>query len=100
MTVSILKDGIELINREISRFSTSDGNLAVGLSGTTMIENPLIFGKSYSIVITTPEQTITKLGMFVSYNYVVYSQPSTDENGNTVISYNVADNGLLFKIVE
>jgi hypothetical protein len=100
MEAIIEKNGAAVLTLDVVRFTQSDGNLTLTISGTNMIDNPLVYGKLYTVKIVTPEQTITSFGMYLSYTYVLYSQNATDENGQTVTTYNVADNGLLFKIID
>jgi hypothetical protein len=96
MKITVEKDGIELLQREIVRMSTNEGNLTVALAGNSMIDIPLAFGKSYSLTITTPEQTISKTCIYLSYNYVVYSQ-SNDDAENPSNTFVVAENSLVLR---
>jgi hypothetical protein len=95
----IKKDGQILMEHELSRFSISEGNMALGLKSVQMFDIPMIFQGVYEVSIITPEQIITKNAMYLSYNYMVFSNTITNEDGTKSTYLDCSDNGLLFKII-
>lgn len=99
MFVEIKKGEETLIAHEISRFNTNENNLSVCLSSTQMFDIPMVFNGVYTIIITLPDQVITKLCMYISYNYVVFSRTFENELGNIETGLDCSDNSLLFRMI-
>lgn len=97
--MAIKKDGQILMEAELSRFSTTDGNLALGLKSADLVSIPMLYQGVYEITITTPTQVITKTAIYISYNYVVFSNTVTNDDGSKTTYLECSDNGLLFRII-
>lgn len=96
----IKKDGVVLMEHELSRFSIQEGNLSLGLKSTQAFDIPMVFQGMYEVIVITPTQTITKLAVYISYNYMVFSNTVTEEDGSKRTYLDCSDNGILFRIIE
>lgn len=97
--MTIKKDGQVLMEHELSRFSISDGNLALGLKSVQVFDIPMVFQGVYEVSVITPEQTIIKNALYISYNYMIFSNTITNEDGTKSTYLDCSDNGLLFKVI-
>lgn len=97
--MTIKKDEQVLMEHELSRFSISDGNIALGLKSVQMFDIPMIFQGMYEVTVITPEQIIIKNAIYISYNYMVFSNTITNEDGSKSTYLDCSDNGLLFKVI-
>jgi hypothetical protein len=88
-----------LMESELSRFSINDGNLSLGLKSVQMFDIPMIFQGMYSVTVVTPNQTIVKDAVYISYNYMVFSNTIIKEDGTQETMLDCSDNGLLFRLV-
>lgn len=93
MTVTIKTKTIE-IERDITRYSLSSSSMNVSLSGGRLETTPKN-GDIATVNITDETNgNISLTCQFVSYNFVVYENPSTGEVGV------IGDNTLLFNILD
>lgn len=99
MTVEVKRGDAVLMSHEISRFNTQENTLSVCFKSVQMFDIPMIFDGVYSVVITLPQQVITKTCIFVSYNYIVFSNTFTQEDGSKETSLDCSDNSLLFRVI-
>jgi hypothetical protein len=54
----------------------------------------------YEVTVITPTQTITKTAVYISYNYMVFSNTIKDEvTGEEKTYLDCSDNGLLFRVI-
>lgn len=97
--VMIKKDGVVLLEHELSRFSFSEGNLSLGLKSAQMFDIPMVYQGVYEVTIISLDQTITKTAVYISYNYMVFSNTVTEEDGTQRTYLDCSDNGLLFKVI-
>jgi hypothetical protein len=89
-----------LMEHELSRFSLNEGNLSLGLKSVQMFDIPMLFQGVYEVTVITPTQTITKTAVYISYNYMVFSNTIKDEETGEEKTYlDCSDNGLLFKVI-
>lgn len=98
MKATIKKDNSLVGEYELSRVSLQNGNLALGVKSADMIQVPFIRGTLYRITVEA-EQTIEKQGLYVSYNYQVFSETKKDDSGMEITDLICADNSLLFQIL-
>lgn len=95
----IKRDGVVLMEHELSRFSINDGNLSLGLKSAQAFDIPMIFQGVYDVDVIIPEQIISKSCIYLSYNYMVFSNTITEEDGSKRTYLECSDNGLLFKVI-
>jgi hypothetical protein len=89
-----------LMEHELSRFSLNEGNLSLGLKSVQMFDIPMLFQGVYEVTVITPTQTITKTAVYISYNYMVFSNTIKDEvTGEEKTYLDCSDNGLLFRVI-
>lgn len=98
MMATIRKNGISLMEIPLSRFSINEGNFSLGIKSKQMFDIPMLFGNLYEITLVTPEQTLIKNAVYLSYNYMVFSNTYTQADGSETTSLDCSDNGLLFRI--
>lgn len=99
ISMIIRKAGQVLMEHELSRFSLNEGNLSLGLKSVQMHDIPMVFHGMYEVTVMTPTQTITKTAVYISYNYMVFSNTVRDEDGQERTYLDCSDNGLLFKVI-
>lgn len=95
-----IKEGEKiLMSHEISRFNTQQNTLSVCFRSVQMFDIPMAFDGMYTVKIILPEQVITKICLFSSYNYIVFSNTFTKVDGSKVTSLDCSDNSLLFRVI-
>ena len=97
--MTIKKNGVVILEHELSRFTIQEGNLSLGLKSAQAFDIPMVFQGMYEVTVVTPTQTINRLAVYISYNYMVFSNTIKNESGEESTYLDCSDNGLLFKIV-
>lgn len=99
MIIEVRKGTEVLLAHPLSRFNTNENNLSVCLKSVVMFEIPFIFNGVYDVRIILPGQVIDKTCMYLSYNYIVFSNTTTNTEGVKETRLDCSDNSLLFKIL-
>lgn len=99
MFAEVKKGDKVLMSHAISRFNTQEDTLSFCFKSVQMFDIPLLFNGIYDVVITLPGQTIKRQCMYISYNYIVFSNTITLDDGSKQTSLDCSDNGLIFRVI-